>query len=86
MLSNRSFEVYLIGYMSQTTILNNGLPLASVLAPLLNNVYTSCLPTTNACKFCYADDMPLAVQCGSIKEYINTLNQDIKVMEKYFSC
>lgn len=48
--------------MSDTKILNNGLPQGFVLATLLFSLYLSDLPTIEGGKFCYPVDLTLAAQ------------------------
>lgn len=82
-LSNTRFEVHLDGKKSLTSILNNGLPQGSVLAPLLFNLYMSDLPETITRKFCYTDDMALAAQHRDFESCEETLNKDLSTLDNY---
>lgn len=84
MLSNRLFQVVLGKGMSKQKKLNNGLPQGSVLAPLLFNLYLSDLPETQSRKFCYADDIAVAIRHKDISVMENVLNDDLARLERYF--
>jgi hypothetical protein len=84
-LTNRVFQVHLGNSVSNIKTLNNGLPQGSVLAPLLFNVYTHDLPATDSRKFAYADDIALGVQNRDIRTTEAALEQDLLIMNDYFS-
>ena len=64
------------GYASK-----NGVPQASVLAPLLFNIYTYDLPSMISRKFAYADDLALLHSSGNWKDLERTcLSQDISTL------
>ena len=84
MLSNRKFRVFVGEKNSKFRILNDGLPQGSVLSPLLFNLYTSDLPTTQGRKFMYADDLAIAFQHNDFEEIERTLAADLSTMDSYF--
>ncbi|UYV60390.1 hypothetical protein LAZ67_1001022 [Cordylochernes scorpioides] len=84
-LTNRKITVHLNNKKSRPRTLNNGLPQGSVLAPLLFNVYTSDIPTTNSQNFLYADDIALLHQEQSFSTLEQILNEDLKKLENFFS-
>ena len=62
LIRNRNFTLTTgSGKQSKLRRLKNGVPLGSVLAPLLFNtrIYTSDLPVTVGRKFTYADDLTI---------------------------
>ena len=74
LVRNRSFTLT-TGDSKQSRLrrLNNGVPLGSVLAPLLFNIYTYDLPSMISRKFAYADDLALLHSSGNWKDLEGTL-------------
>jgi retron-type reverse transcriptase len=85
MLWNRQFRVFVEDKRSKFRFLNNGLPQGSVLSPILFNLYTSNLPTTNSRKFIYADDLAMAYQHQNFENVENGLSDDLIPLNKYFT-
>ena len=84
MLSNRSFVVHTSdGQHSRLRIMKNGLPLGSVLSPMLFNIYISDLPETTYRKYGYADDLAILLRRPSWKEMKEGLNKDIIILVEY---
>jgi hypothetical protein len=84
MLSNRYFQVFLGDQSNRWRCLNNGLPQASVLAPMLFNLYVSDLPSTAAKVFQYAGDIAVTYQAKAFDECENNLKADIEVLIQFF--
>ena len=85
MLSNRRFKVELNGIQSRWRNQRNGLPLGSVLSPLLFNVYTNdqSLPdATNS--FIYADNLCLTTQQKTFEQVENTLDSGLNALGAYY--
>lgn len=70
---NRRFTITVAGKESRCRILNNGLPLGSVLSTLLFNLKASDLLSTVSRKFSYTDDLALATQNNKIEITKDTL-------------
>jgi hypothetical protein len=84
MLSNRKIRVFLGGKISGTRVLQNGLPQGSVLSPMLFNIYTADIPTTESRKFIYADDIAIVTQANRFEDLEPVLNADLRILEDYF--
>ena len=84
MLSNRCFQVELDSDKSKWKRLNNGLPLGSVLAPTLFNLYLYDLPLTSSQKLFFADDLALVYQCNDFEETELFLTADLNIMKNYY--
>ena len=84
LVRNRSFTLT-TGDSKQSRLrrLKNGVPLGSVLAPLLFNIYTYDLPSMISRKFAYADDLALLHSSGNWKDLEGTLSQDMSTMSAY---
>jgi len=61
----------------------NGLPLGSVLAPTLFNLYTNDFPATLSRRFIYADHICCAFQTETFSEIECTLTADLAYLAKY---
>lgn len=85
MLTSRYFKVTIGQRTSRSFSVKNGLPQGSVLAPLLFNLYTSDMPDTISNKFCYADDLALAVQTNTLEEGESILSSDLQLMHAYYT-
>jgi len=59
-------------------------PKATVLAPLLFNLYFHDMPKTKSNKFQYADDTALAYQYKDISNCEKTLEEDLETLNLYF--
>lgn len=84
MLTNRYFKVSVGQNQSKSFTMKNGLPQGSVLAPLLFNLYTSDMPNTACEKFCYADDLAIAIQTRTLEEGEDILSRDLETLNKYY--
>ena len=84
LVRNRSFTLT-TGDSKQNRLrrLKNGVPLGSVLAPLLFNIYTYDLPSMISRKFAYADDLALLHSSGNWKDLEGTLSQDMSTLSAY---
>jgi Reverse transcriptase (RNA-dependent DNA polymerase)/Endonuclease-reverse transcriptase len=83
LLRDRRFRVHLGHDTSRWKAQLNGLPQGSVLAPILFNLYTNDLPTTNSRKFAYADDICCGTQARTFAEVENTLSTDMDRITEY---
>ena len=86
LISQRNFRVFLGNQVSRKSILKNGLPQGSVLAPSFFNLYISDLPPTESLKFGYADDWTLSTQSKTCSHIESTLSHDIGHLNEYFDC
>ena len=66
------------------SLLKNGVPQGSVLAPLLFNVYTSDLPEIIGTKLAYSDDLAILHLSKSFEEVEATLSLDVTFMDCYY--
>ena len=64
--------------------LRNGVPQGSVLAPLLFDICTYTLLSTNSRKYAYADDLTLMHSFRDWKGLEETLSQDMTTLSAYF--
>ena len=78
LIRNRSFTLT-TGDSKQSRLrrFRNGLPLGSVLASLLFNIYTYDLPSMTSQKYAYADDLALLCASRDRKALEATLSQDM---------
>ena len=85
LVRNRSFTLT-TGDNKQIRLrrLKNGVPQASVLAPLLFNIYMYDLPSMISRKFAYADDLVLLHSSGNWEDLEGTLSQDMSTFSAYF--
>lgn len=81
MLCNRCFKVVLGEKISDSKVINNGLPRGSILASFLSNLCTSDLPTTQEEKSCYTDNITLATRYTSLNEAETILNNELAVLD-----
>ena len=63
--------------------LKNGLPLGSVLAPFLFNIYIYDLPSITSKKYAYADDLAILYSSGDWKVLERTLRENITTLSAY---
>ena len=84
LVRNRSFTLT-TGDSKQSRLrrLKNGVPQASVLAPLLFNIYMYDLSSMISRKFAYADDLALLHSSGNWKDLEGTLSQDMSTLSAY---
>ena len=84
LVQNRSFTLT-TGNRQQSRLrrLKNGVPLGSVLVPLLFYIYVSDLPPTTSSKFAYADDLALVHIAGDWRTLEKTLSQDMATLQTY---
>ena len=71
------------GQQSRLRRLKNGVPLGSVLAPLLFNIYIHDLPDTTSKKYGYADDLAILTAHREWKKIESTLSQDMSTLALY---
>ena len=62
MAGKRRFFECLGNNISKSTMIKNGVPQGSVLAPSLFNIYINDIPETRSMKFGYADDIAIAFE------------------------
>ena len=80
------FSVDLVGKHSRWRRPNNCLPQASVIAPLLFNIYTNDQPVhPNTRSFLYADDMCIATKKQSFEEVEKTLGDALAGLTPYYA-
>ena len=84
LVRNRSFTLT-TGDSKQSRLrrLKNGVPQASVLDPLLFNIYTYDLSSMISRKLAYADDLALLHSSGNWKDLEETLSQDMSTLLAY---
>ena len=82
-LQNRMFRVHMGDKCSKWRKQSNGLPQGSVLAPVLFNLYTNDLPTTESRKFIYADDICITYQSKDPSRLNDILNEDLRRISEY---
>ena len=84
LIRNRSFSLS-IGDSKRSRLrrLRNGLPLGSVLAPLLFNIYLYDLLSTISQRYAYADDLALMHTSKDWKTLEGTLSQDMTTLSAY---
>ena len=86
LLSNRRFFVQLNYKKSRWRSKKDGLPLGSVLAPSLLNVYTNDQPLPTDCsRFIYADDTGKTTQQSDFQHVEQTLDLALDEMSIYYS-
>ena len=85
LVRNRSFTLITTGDSKQSRLrrLKNGVPQASVLDPLLFNIYTYDLPSMISRKFTNADDLALLHSSGNWKDLEGTLSQYMSTFSSY---
>ena len=84
LLSNRSFVVHTSDrHRSGLRRMKNGVTKASVLSPMLFNIYISDLPETISRKYGYADDLAILLRHPSWKEMEEGLNKDMTILVDY---
>jgi len=84
MVGNHSFTLSTgNGQRSRLRRLKNGVPLGSVLAPLLFNIYISDLPTTISRKYAYADDVAIMNADGDWQAVEEALTKDMATLGEY---
>ena len=71
------------GGKSRLRRLKNGVPLGSVLAPLLFNIYINDLPPTTSKLYAYADDLAIVHSAAEWFSLEKTLNQDMATISSY---
>ena len=73
------------GRRSRWRVQKNGLPQASVLAPMLFNIYTNNQPAVNNIRrFIYADDLCLATQARTFETIEKRLTDALKSLTGYY--
>ena len=84
LVRNRSFTLT-TGDSKQSRLRSrkNGVPLGSVLAPLLFNIYKYDLPSIISRKFAYTDDLALLHSSGNWKDLKGTLSQNMSTLSAY---
>ena len=84
LVQNQSFTLT-TGDSKQSRLrrLKNGVPLESVLAPLLFNIYTYDLPSMISRKFTYVVDLALLYSSGNWKDLEGTSTQDMSTLSAY---
>ena len=82
LLFNQQFQVDLISKKSRWYHQRNGLPQGSVLAPLLNNIYTNDQPIDQFTKqFIYADNLCITSQAKTLKK----TSQSLEELTQYYT-
>lgn len=84
MLRKCLFRVDLGNKISDSKMLNNGLPQNSVLVHLLLNMYISEITESKSRKFHYADDLALTTHHSNLINLEETLSEDLMIPCSYF--
>ena len=83
MVGNRSFTFTTRNDKRRLRRLKNSVPQASVLAPLLVNIYISDLPTTVSRRYAYADDLAIMHADGDTQAVEGVLTKDMAKVGEY---
>ena len=84
MVGNRSFTLPIANdKRSRLRRFKNGVKQASVVGPLLFNIYISDLPTTVSRKYAYADDLAIMHDDGDWRAVEGALSKDVATVGEY---
>jgi hypothetical protein len=85
-LKNRTFQVFVDGVKSLDCSIPYGVPQGAILSPILYNIFTADIPTSDFCKTAtFADDTAIFVSdlnphlvCDSLQEHIDSVSDYFK--------